>query len=239
MISRLPFALALMILAAPAAQSADSQADPAATKLLADARAARANWVGFPGFTADLEVNIDGHTGRARVEVKPDGKLSLDTAGGALDKGAENWVRHELGSVVGHRLDSGTDLETPCAFADGELDHPLGRAVRVLNDEFHSSYRIRDRQIVVVNRNMPQQGVRFTITVLENRLNEEKKYLPVSYVVNSWDLKADTLTSSEAHHQSWRRVGKFDLPETVTVVTAKADKQEARSLELSNFKLLP
>ena len=35
-------------------------ADPAATKLLADARAARAVWKDFPGFTADLEVNIDG-----------------------------------------------------------------------------------------------------------------------------------------------------------------------------------
>jgi hypothetical protein len=231
---------AAVVIGFPAsARPADAKADPAATKLLADARAARANWTGFPGFTADAEVNLDGHTGRARVEVKPDGKVSLEAAGQPLDKEADNWVRRELGSVAGHRLDSGTDLETPCAFANEDADHPLGRAVRVLNDEFHSSYRIRDRQIIVVNRQMPQQGVRFTITVLENRLNDEKQYLPVSFVVNSWDLKGNTLTRSEAHHQTWQRVGKFDLPQSITVVSATGDKQEARSLKLSNFKLLP
>jgi hypothetical protein len=232
-------AVGLVIVAPRSALPADAKADPAATRLLADARAARANWTAFPGFTADVEVNLDGHTSRARVEVKADGKLTLDAAGPPLDRQAENWVRHELGSVVGHRLDSGTDLETPCAFADEDADHPLGRAIRVLNDEFHSSYRIRDRQIIVVNRQMPQQGVRFTITVLENRLNDEKHYLPVSFVVNSWDLKSNTLTSSEAHHQTWQRVGKFDLPESITVVTATGDKQEARNLKLANCKLLP
>jgi hypothetical protein len=232
-------AVALMVAAPRSALPADAKADPAATRLLADARAARANWTGFPGFTADVEVNIDGHTGRARVEVKADGKLTLDAAGQPLDKQTENWVRRELGSVVGHRLDTASDLETPCAFADDDVDHPLGRAIRVLNDEYHSGYRIRDRQIIVVNRQMPQQGVRFTITVLENRLNEEKQYLPVSFVVNSWELKGNTLTSSEAHHQTWQRVGKFDLPQSITVVTATGDKEEARSLKLSNCKLLP
>jgi hypothetical protein len=228
-----------LVVAVPrTALPAEQKADPAATKLLADARAARASWTDFRGFTADVEVNIDGHVSHARVEVKADGKLSLDPAGQPLDKEAETWVRRELGSVVGHRLDGGPDQETPCAFADEDADHPLGRALRLLNDEFHSSYRIRDRQIIVVNRQMPQQGVRFTITVLENRLNDEKQYLPVSFVVNSWDLKGNTLTRSEAHYQTWQRVGNFDLPQAITVVTATGDKQEARSLKLSNFKLL-
>ena len=34
--------------------------DAAATKLLADARAARASWTDFPGFTADVAVNTEG-----------------------------------------------------------------------------------------------------------------------------------------------------------------------------------
>src|SRR5262249_39369297 len=122
-------------------------ADPAATKLLAEARAARASWNQFPGFSADLEVNLDGKVVKGRVEVNPKGKVKLDLPEGE----AHDWARRQLGSIVGHRMDGGTSLETPCAFADDNAHHPLGRAIRVLNDEFHSSYRIRDRQIIVVN----------------------------------------------------------------------------------------
>ena len=50
----------------PGPTAARRQADPEATKLLADARAARANWDHFPGFKADMEVNIDGKVFRSR-----------------------------------------------------------------------------------------------------------------------------------------------------------------------------
>jgi hypothetical protein len=139
--------------------------------------------------------------------------------------------------VVGHRLPGTASLDTPCAFADDVKEHPLGRAIRVLNDEFHSSYRVRDREIIEVNRHM--ESSRFTITVMENRFNEEKKILPACYVVNTWDGKTNALKSSQTFHQTWQRVGAFDLPLTVTVVTATAGKQEARSLKLSDWKLAP
>jgi hypothetical protein len=206
--------------------------DPAATKLLADARAARATWRHFPGFTADLEVNLDGEVVRGQARVSAKGKVTLTLAGAE----AEAWARRTLASVVGHRLDDGSDPNTPCAFADGQAHHPLGRAVRVLNDEFHSSYRIRERQVTVVNRDL--RDARFTITVLENRLNKEKQFLPACFVVNTWDQKTGALTNSAAHHQTWERVGPFDLPATTTVVSAAADKQQARSVKLSNFRLL-
>ncbi len=105
----------------------------------------------------------------------------------------------------------------------------------VLDDEFHSSYRIRDRQVIVVNRTTKDS--RFTITVLENLLNDDKQYLPVSYVVNYWDLKGEVLKRSEAHHDSWKRVGKFDLPTELLVLTATPTGQEARSIKLSNHHL--
>lgn len=231
------FACVLLLLAvgaAPAEAPKDAKnADPAATKLLAEARAARASWDNFPGFSADLEVNLDGKVVTGRVEVNPKGKVKLDPPEGE----AHDWARRQLGSIVGHRMDGGASMETPCAFADDVAHHPLGRSIRVLNDEFHSSYRIRDRQILVVNRAMPDQGVRFTITVLENRRNEEGHFLPVSFVVNTWNQKSGALESSQAHHQTWVRVGKLDLPQTLTIVTAKERTQEARSLKLSNHQL--
>lgn len=206
--------------------------DPAASKLLADARAARAQWQHFPGFSADLEVNLDGQVSRGTVRVTNKGKVEVSVS----DPAAEGWAKGTLASVVGHRIDNSASLKTPCAFADHDADHPLGQAIRVLNDEFHSSYRVRDRQIIVVNRRMGDS--RFTITVVENRLNAEKKYLPACFVVNTWELQGGALKSSQAHHQTWQRVGAFDLPETYTVISAGREKQEARRLRLTNPQLL-
>jgi uncharacterized GH25 family protein len=216
---------------APGATIDETKADQAATFLLADARAARATWENFPGFTADLDASIEGKAARGRVEVSPKGKVELKLD----DENAEGWVKRELGSVVGHRLADSASPATPCVFLDDVKVHPLGRAIRVLNDEFHSSYRVRDRQITVVNRQMPD--ARFTITVMENQLNEERQFLPSFYVVNTWDAKTEALRSSQAFHQTWQRVGKYDLPATVTVVTATDGKLETRGLKLSNFKL--
>ncbi len=115
----------------------------------------------------------------------------------------------------------------------------------MLNDELHSSYRILDRQIMVVNRTMGNS--KFTITMQENRTNADGKYLPVSYVVNYWDGNTGALQKSEAHYQTWKRVGGFDLPVLIRVVTAvpeagtstPAGKEglDAKSLTLSNHKL--
>jgi len=205
--------------------------DPQASKLLADARAARANWEDFPGFTADVEVNFDGKTEKGSVKVSSSGKVELTMEGEHKD-----WTRTTLSSIVGHRLSDGTTLNTPCAFADDVKDHPLGRAIRVLNDEYHSSYRIRDRQVIEVNRAMGD--MRFTITVLENRQNAEKQFLPSTYVVNTWDLKSDALRSSVSFFHTWQRVGKYDLPVTTLSITATAGKQQAKTLKLANVKLL-
>ncbi|MCI0740033.1 MAG: DUF3386 family protein [Gemmataceae bacterium] len=206
------------------------KADPAATKLLADARAARAVWKDFPGFSADLEVNAGGKLHKGGVEVSAQGKVTLK-----LDaEGLKEAVRREITSLVAHRLPGGS-LDTPCAFTDDNLHHPLGRAIKVLNDELHSSYRIRDRQIIEVNRQM--QDARFTITVLENQWTKEKQYLPSAYVVNTWDAKSGVLKSSVSHHNAWTRIGAFDLPTTTLTVRVTPEGIEAQRLTFSNYKV--
>jgi hypothetical protein len=209
------------------------KADPAATKLFAEARAARAGWENFPGFSADLEANVEGKVFKGKVGVGAKGAVTV-TLDGADDE-VKMWARRTLSSIVSHRLDSGASSTPHCAFEDDNADHPLGRAVKVLGDEFHSSYRIRDRQIIVVNRTMGDY--RFTITVLENKLTEEKRFLSSVFVVNNWDLKTDALRSSETCRQTWVRVGAFDLPEGVLTLTAEKGRQEARRLTLSNHRL--
>src|SRR5262249_3591123 len=66
-------------------------------------------------------------------------------------------------------------------FADAETDHPLGRLVAFEGGRFASSYRIKDRQIRVVNRDLGKRHM--TITVLDNERTAEGRFLPRSYTV--------------------------------------------------------
>jgi hypothetical protein len=209
----------------------DLKSDPLAGKTLESARAARATWENFPGLSADLEVNLDGKVSRGKVTITGAGKVTF----GEMDRDAESWAKPVLGSLVAHRIDSGTDRNVPCAFADKDEDHPLGRAIAVLNDKYHSSYRVRERQMIVVNRVM--KTTRFSIIVLENQTNKEGKFLPANFIVQYWDTKTGNLQKSEATTQSWLRIGRFDLPATVRVVTA-GKELSAKSLTLSNHNLL-
>jgi len=221
------------------AEKQAGKADPVATKLLADARAARAQWEKFPGFTADIEINFDGKISQGVAKVEATGKVScvlmvLSGRAEKLDAEAEAWAKQQLGPIVAHRIDDSASLNSPCAFADSEANHPLGRAITVLSDELHSSYRVRDRQIIVVNRQMKTS--RFSITVLENRTNKEGKFLPASYVVHYWDTKTGNLEKTVSHLQTWTRVEGFDLPVTAQVVTA-TKTLSTRSLTLTNHKV--
>ena len=47
----------------------------------------------------------------------------------------------------------------------------------------------------------------------------------------------DALTRSVTYHHTWVRVGNFDLPQTIDVITASAGKQDAFRVTLSNHKL--
>lgn len=228
----------------PPAKPAEPVADPAATKLLAEARASRLLWKDFPGFTADIEVSIDGKVSRGQVRVEASGKVSYSK----LDATAEAWARPTFNSIVSHRFDTGSS-DNECAFADKDENHPLGRAIRPISDGMHSSFRVRDKQIMQVERRTKDR--KFTISVLENHVNSDGKYLPASFVVDHWDLVSGELVLSEGNLQTWKRVGGFDLPLSAKVVasakgTVKAhrigdlgpESYSVKLLTLSNHQLL-
>jgi hypothetical protein len=101
------------------------EADPAGVKMLSAARAARASWRDFPGFSADLEVNVDGKKVKGKVTVSGKGEVQI-----TLEGDQRTWARRTLESTVGHRLDNTAAGKTPCVFANDVADHPLGRAIR-------------------------------------------------------------------------------------------------------------
>lgn len=210
------------------------QEDKAASQLLAKARANRAGWRNFPGFTAQVNINVDGNASKALLTVNKEGRVALDGVENSELKAA---VSRQLRSLVSHRLPPSREYNTPCVFVDDKENHPLGRKIELLNDELHSSYRIRNEQIVEVNRTMG--SARFTISVVNTIENEDGKYLPGTYVVNTWDQKTGQLQSSSTANYQWQRVKGFDLPKQVqTVVADSQGKLHSRRLTFSDFQLL-
>ena len=110
-------------------------------------------------------------------------------------------------------------------FVDEPKDHPLGRLIAVRGDQMASSYRLKDRQIMVVNRRMGQRNL--TITMLENDTNTEGRFLPHSYVVQYWDAASGKLLSAETTQERWQRVGSLDLPVLHSVTTASTSGSDA------------
>ena len=105
-------------------------------------------------------------------------------------------------------------------FADEDQNHPLGRLLEFVGGQFASSYRVRDAQIMVVNRNFGERDM--TITVLDNDQNADGRFLPRSYTVQYWDAKTGQLDRTESVQDRWRRIGEFDLPQSHTVSTASS-----------------
>ncbi len=122
-------------------------------------------------------------------------------------------------------------------FADRDERHPLGRLLTFVGGEMASSYRIKDDQILVVNRTFGAQNM--TITVSENEKNPEGKFLSRDYTVQYWDAKTGKLDRTETIRNRWKRVGKIDLPVEITVSTASSSGLTVRSVTLSNLQTIP
>lgn len=206
--------------------------DAAALKLFRDAVAARATWTKFPGFTADVEAYVEGHSASGAVTVSAGGEVTVST----MEEIVSPWIKDRLDSIVLHRLAAAPDNSTPTVFfGDQDLAHPLGRLVVFQGGQFASSYRIKDHQLMVVNR---QRGkANFTITILENDVNAEGKVLPRSYTVQYWDAVTGQLQRTEAVQERWQRVAGLDVPVLQRVTEASPAGLLVRTLRLSGHKV--
>jgi hypothetical protein len=210
-----------------------SGADPAALKLFQDALAARAAWTGFPGFTADVEAYVDGHKASGTVNVTPEGDVTVSTA----EEVVSPWIKDRLDSIVLHRLPGPTSKATPAVyFGDEDTAHPLGRLVVFPGGKFASSYRVKDRQLMVVNRHLGKTNM--TITIVENDQNAEGKVLPHSYTVQYWDAATGKLRRAETVLERWQRIGGIDLPVLLRVTESTEAGLSIKTLRLAGHKLL-
>ncbi len=208
-------------------------ADPKAVKLFKQALATRAQWKDFPGFSAHIEGKVDGRTFEGEVTITADGTVQLKTE----EEVIKPWVTGQLESIVMHRAASSGDSPPPVLrFADHEIDHPLGRLLTFDGGRFASSYRVKDRQITVVNRHLGRLNM--TITVLDNERNADGLFLPHSYTVQYWDAATGEPRRTETVQDRWQRVGSWDLPTVHTVTSASAAGLAVKSFRLLQHHLL-
>ena len=212
---------------------------------------------GFAGFRARVRYLGPAGAVTGDVEVRSPGDLTLDLPG--ADPEATAWVRQELASIAGHRwptsheaADGRHRLALRPAAPDGEPDGAegaddlavLGTLVRVLDDRFRSSYRVRDGQIAVIDRSIG--GMRFVIQVLDRVAAPDGRHVPAHFVVSYWETESGRLTRADAYADRYAPVqdggpaGQLAvlLPSSRTVTTAGDGGLTVRTVELEGHTLL-
>jgi hypothetical protein len=212
--------------------------DPAAVALFEEAVAARAQWRDFPGFTARITGDLDGRRFGGTVTIDAKGEVTFSDDDPSRTEAVSGWVEAQLDSLVLHRLPRPSprgQSKPVLRFADTRDDHPLGRLLIFEGGRFASSYRIRDKQILVVNRHLSKENL--TITVLENERNADGRFLPRSHVVHTWESGTGRLLRTETVRDRWRQVGSWDLPAAHEVTTATDAGLSVQRFTLSKHKL--
>ncbi|MFO1045318.1 MAG: DUF3386 family protein [Planctomycetaceae bacterium] len=213
-----------------------ARVDADAVAMFEKAIAARGAWKDFPGFTSAISVYLDGRRHNGTVTVKSDGEVSFGAEPAFEDEAAREWVRDQLHSMVIHRVPSSGIRSTPVlSFADTDKDNPLGRLLTFHGGRFASTYRIRDDEIIVVNRNLGRENM--SLQMLESERNSEGKVLPRAYLVQYRDADTGAISRVETFRNRWQRVGTFDLPESIGQTISAAGGVSVRSLKLTSIKL--
>lgn len=213
----------------------DAKADPAAYSLLKEAHDKRSVFpANFGGISADLEINDNGTTARGTMSYSAAGEFKVALNGAS--KQQEDWAKEQLGSAFSHRkADDFAKADGKYALSLGPEDHsPLGRLVN-LNDRMKSFNRVKDGQITEVTRSMG--NMKFTITVMENKIVDGGRYLPNQFAVTYFD-SSGAITRSDLYSDQFAKVGDAWVPSGRRVVTAENGGFATRTFALTNIRSL-
>ncbi|MFN8663006.1 MAG: DUF3386 family protein [Thermomicrobiales bacterium] len=189
----------------------------------------------FAGFSAEVQVEHDGETQNGRVTLRSPREIEIDLE---ADEETLGWLRQELGSMAGHRW------PTPYAESDGRwtltlearAGDPLGDLIRVHDDPFNSSYRVRDGRITQVNRQMGP--TRFSINIHEHTETADGRTLPAVFTVAFWDSAQGRLSRTDEYLDRYVEVAGVQLPAERRILRVEDDGISVRKLTLSGHTLL-
>lgn len=235
------FSLALLAVVASAqttgqASSGEAKkADPAAWNLLKSTRETSQSFpANFAGVTVNIVLNDNGKVAKGTLsyEAGKSGELKVE----GLDEDTKSWLNDQAMSVIAHRRGGDFakgDGRHPITFGEDD-NSPADRRV-VLNDSMKSSYRVRNGQVVEVDRTMGMDH--FTITVLETTKTPDGKFLPRHFTITYFDAKSGALKRSEAFTDEYKQVDGIWFPASRRVVRAENGNVITRVIEFHNPKI--
>lgn len=219
-------------LAMPVAFAAE--AVPSASEAMAEARKGRQVWRSFPGFQARVVATRNGERQEFDLVVLSNGDIK--TTG--TTEGDWAWVKSALDSVIGHRFaESEETANNGFLYVDGdEAASPQGRLIRSTDPMEKSQWRVRGDVLTEVHRISEKTHLR--IGVSEVWRTPDGFHLPRSFSVVTWDRGTGAIQKVRNVHQTWERLGSFDLPRTWRVSEDKpGNDSHAMELEFSDLRL--
>ena len=209
--------------------------DPKARDTLREVFGNTARWdAGFKGFTADINVNINGKEESGAVTVKGSKEIEIMIK----DEKAKEFASENLASIAMHRGPRSfeeSDGKYKLAFGD-DGTHPLGRSIVMGGDGMGSFYRVKDGRIQQINRKSPRFS--FSINIEESVKNAEDKFLTRKYSVFYFQPESQALKNVESYTDHYTRVGKYDLPEQRRIIDCQEGVCVVSTMTLSNHKML-
>jgi hypothetical protein len=209
----------------------ETKADPVAWNMLRDTRQTRYYFIeNFAGFTSDVVVNDNGKIAEAVVNYDVGKGADLQFKG---EHDAEKpWALQMVLNIIGHRRGgdfSKGDGRHPITFA--EDDHsPAGRRV-LLNDPMKGSYRIRNGRVTEVDRTA---GDHFTISIVEEILAGEGRYLPRHFTVTYFDPRSGAVKRTETFTDEYKQIQGVWFPASRRVLVAEDGEVVTRIIEFHN-----
>jgi hypothetical protein len=211
------------------------KADPAAWNLLKSARETSQNFpANFAGVTVDIVLNDNGKVAKGSLTYKvgESGELKIE----GLDEETKGWLNDQAMSIIAHRRGGDFakgDGRHPITFAEDD-NSPAGRRI-ALNDSMKSFYRIRNQQVVEVDRTMGADH--FVITVLETAKTPEGKSLPRHFTVAYFDAKTGAVKRTETFTDEYKLVDGVWFPASRRMVRAENGKVITRVTEFHNPRI--
>lgn len=237
-ISALGLALALFVMVAatgappPAAAAQNGQADAvSAADLLQQARKNREVFSkDFQGFRSKLTVRMDGKVHHGTCLFRVPGTLEIALNGGK----APSVVQAAVRNMLMHRVPSSTAVNTEARYGAPDA-HSLGREV-LLDDKYQSAYRIKDRQILEVDRKLSE--FRRVLTVLETRKTASGRYLPRHVFAVVFDNDSGSVREAWTYITRFQEVGGNYLPHSRHVLRTGKGRNSTLLIEWHDIELL-
>ncbi|MGH9752939.1 MAG: DUF3386 family protein [Blastocatellia bacterium] len=218
-----------------ASTTAPQKANPAAWNMLKFARETSQTLpANFAGVTADVVLNNNGKISKGSINYEVGKSVELKIEG--LDEETKGWLNDQTMSIIAHRRGgdfSKGDGRHPITFAEDD-NSPAGRRI-ALNDPMKSHYRVRNNQVVEVDRTMGSDH--FIITVLETTRTPEGKNLPRHFTVTYFDPQSGAVKRTETFTDEYKLINGVWFPASRRIFRAENGKVVTRIIEFHNPRI--